>query len=134
MEHFPFNDLTEINVLDLTKIPENHSDNLINWMKFLKAEREEEFEMLARQNPQINQAYAFLRELSADEATRLRNESRLKAKRDEWSRLAGAKQEGVEEGEANIIRRMARNGKTVADIADFAGIPKADVEAMLRST
>ena len=87
--------------------------------------------MLARQNPQIHQAYAFLRDLSADEATRLRNESRLKAKRDEWSRLAGAKQEGIEEGEANIIRKMARNGKTVADIANFAGIPQSEVEALL---
>jgi len=127
-KHFPFNDLTEINVLDLTKIPENQSDDLINWMKFLKAEREEEFEMLARQNPQINQAYAFLRELSADEATRLRNESRLKAKRDEWSRLAGAKQEG----QAEIIRRMSQKGKSAAEIADLIDMPQVQVETFLR--
>ena len=85
--------------------------------------------MLARQNPQINQAYAFLRELSADEATRLRNESRLKAKRDEWSRLEGAERKG----QANLVRKMALNGKTAADIADFAGIPQSEVEAMLNS-
>jgi len=142
-EHFPFNDLTEINVLDLTKIPENQSDDLINWMKFLKAEREEEFEMLARQNPQINQAYAFLRDLSSDEATRLRNESHLKAKRDEWSRLAGAKQAGIEEGMekgraegreegyAEIIRLMARNGKNSAEIAETIGMPKSKVDVIL---
>jgi predicted transposase/invertase (TIGR01784 family) len=139
-EHFPFNDLTEINVLDLTKIPENQSDDLVNWMKFLKAEREEEFEMLARQNPQINQAYAFLRELSADEATRLRNESRLKAKRDEWSRLAGAKLEGIEEGRvegraeerADIVHAMARKGKSASEIADLIDMPQMQVETFLR--
>ena len=83
--------------------------------------------MLARQNPQINQAYAFLRELSADEATRLRNESRLKAKRDEWSRLAGAKQEG----QAEIVRKMALKGKSPAEIADLIDMPQAQVEAFL---
>jgi len=127
-EHFPFNDLQEINILDLTKIPENQNDALVNWMKFLKAEREEEFEMLAGQNPQINQAYAFLRELSADEATRLRNESRLKAKRDEWSRLAGAKQEG----QVEIIRKMVQKGKSIAEIADLIDMPLTKVEALLR--
>jgi len=136
-EYFPFNDLTEINVLDLTKIPENQSDNLINWMKFLKAEREEEFEMLARQNPQINQAYAFLRDLSADEATRLRNESRLKAKRDEWSRLAGAKQEGLEEGEVigiqKVIKALVHKGKSTIEIADLFDMPQAQVETFLRN-
>jgi predicted transposase/invertase (TIGR01784 family) len=131
-EHFPFNDLTEINVLDLTKIPENQSDDLINWMKFLKAEREEEFEMLARQNPQINQAYAFLRELSADEATRLRNESRLKAKRDEWSRLAGAKQEGRNEGKAEVARNLALLGVDVATITKATGLDTVQIDEILQ--
>ena len=151
-EYFPFNDLMEIDVLDLTKIPENQSDDLINWMKFLKAEREEEFEMLARQNPQINQAYAFLRELSADEATRLRNESYLKARRDEWSRIAGAEQKGLEkgreeglekglekgrkegreEGYTDIVQAMSRKGKSSAEIASLIDISQAQVDALLR--
>jgi len=131
-EHFPFNDLTEINVLDLTKIPESQSDDLINWMKFLKAEREEEFEMLARTNPQINQAYAFLRELSADEATRLRNESYLKARRDEWSRLAGAEQEGRQQEKTEIALSMAKEGLSATVIAKVTKLTKEQVETILR--
>jgi predicted transposase/invertase (TIGR01784 family) len=109
-EHFPFNNLMEINVLDLTKIPQNQSGDLINWMKFLKAEREEEFEVLAKTNTAIGQAYTVLRELSDDEVTRLRNESYLKAKRDEWSRVAGAREEGLEEGLQKGIKKGRAEG------------------------
>jgi len=131
-EGFPFNDLMEINVLDLTKIPANQNNDLINWMKFLKAEREEEFEMLARTNPAINQAYAVLRELSEDEATRLRYEARLKAQRDEWSRMAGARLEGRAEGRAELVRNMANEGIPYPLIAKIAGLTEAEVGTLLR--
>jgi predicted transposase/invertase (TIGR01784 family) len=148
-EHFPFNDLMEINVLELTKIPQNESGDLINWMKFLKAEREEEFEVLAKANKAIGQAYTVLRELSEDERTRLRNESYLKAKRDEWSRLAGAEQkgraEGLEEGMqkgmqkgeilaiTKLILAMAKNNGVSAEaIASLTGIPLSQVEDILK--
>jgi predicted transposase/invertase (TIGR01784 family) len=111
-EHFPFNNLMEINVLDLTKIPQNQSGDLINWMKFLKAEREKEFEVLAKTNTAIGQAYTVLRELSDDEVTRLCNESYLKAKRDEWSRVAGAREEVLEEGLQKGLEEGLQKGRT----------------------
>jgi len=131
-EGFPFNDLMEINVLDLTKIPANQNNDLINWMKFLKAEREEEFEMLAQTNPAINQAYAVLRELSEDEATRLRYEARLKAQRDEWSRMAGARLEGRESRQAELVRGMANEGIARSLIAKIADLTEAEVGTLLR--
>ncbi|MDR3314540.1 MAG: Rpn family recombination-promoting nuclease/putative transposase [Oscillospiraceae bacterium] len=130
-EHFPFNDLMEINVLDLTKIPQDHSDELINWMKFLKAEQEEEMEMLANTNPAIGQAVAYLRELSADEKTRLRNESYLKARRDEWSRMEGAEKKGILEGKAEVARNMALSGVDVASIAKFTGLTSTQIDGIL---
>ena len=140
-EGFPFNDLMEIDVLDLTKIPKNESSDLVNWMKFLKAKREEEFEMLAQTNPAINQAYAVLRELSEDEATRLRYEARLKAQRDEWSRVAGARLEGQEEGHAKghadamatVIRKMANKGVAPEMIANYLDLSVPEVSATLRA-
>lgn len=132
-EGFLFNDLLEINVLNLTKIPKDRSDALINWMKFLKADREEEFEMAASTSPAINNAYLRLQNLSASEANRMIYEARLKAQRDEWSRLAGARQEGRVEERAGIILTMSRQGLNAKAIAGFTGLSETQVEEMLRS-
>lgn len=50
-EHFPFNDLMEIHVLNLPRLAEVEEGELSDWLKFLKAESEEEFKMLAMRNP-----------------------------------------------------------------------------------
>jgi len=88
--------------------------------------------MLARTNPAINQAYAVLRELSEDEATRLRYEARLKAQRDEWSRMAGARLEGRESRQAELVRGMANEGIARSLIAKIADLTEAEVGTLLR--
>jgi hypothetical protein len=50
-EHFPFNDLMEINVLNLERLPVDEESKLLDWLRFLKAEKEEDFRMLAAKNP-----------------------------------------------------------------------------------
>jgi predicted transposase/invertase (TIGR01784 family) len=80
-EHFPFNELMEINVLNLVRLPEDEDGRLADWLRFLKAETEEEFTMLAAKNPMINEAYCKLQEMSEDEADRMIYEARLKAQR-----------------------------------------------------
>jgi flagellar biosynthesis/type III secretory pathway protein FliH len=97
-EHFPFNDLTEINVLNLEKLPAEEDSKLVDWLRFLKAEGEEELEMAAERNPVIQEAYCKLQEMSEDEANRMLYEARLKAQRDEYSRIQGALRKGREEG------------------------------------
>jgi hypothetical protein len=59
-EHFPFNDLMEINVLNLERLPVDEESKLLDWLRFLKAEKEEDFRMLAAKNPIINAAYCKL--------------------------------------------------------------------------
>jgi len=71
----------------------------------------------------INQAYAVLRELSEDEATRLRYEARLKAQRNEWSRVVGA--EHAER--SRIVCNMARENMAKALIAKLVGITEPEV-------
>jgi predicted transposase/invertase (TIGR01784 family) len=97
-EHFPFNDLTEIHVLNLEKIPPEEDSKLGDWLRFLRAESEEEFKMVTEKNPVIEEAYCKLQVMSEDEANRMIYEARLKAQRDEYSRIQGARQEGWEEG------------------------------------
>jgi predicted transposase/invertase (TIGR01784 family) len=126
-EHFPFNDLMEIHVLNLERLPEDGEGRLMDWLRFLKAETEEEFKMAAEKNPMIHEAYCKLQVMSEDEANRMIYEARLKAQRDDYSRMNGAHQEGLqkgrEEGELNATRRIVLElGKKGMDIETIAAV------------
>jgi len=54
--------------------------------------------MLAKKGPELKKAVGVLKELSADERTRMLAEAREKARRDEVSRRNRARREGREEG------------------------------------
>jgi predicted transposase/invertase (TIGR01784 family) len=83
-----FTDLTEINTLDLGKLPpDNDSTDLWYWMKFIKSDDEGVMDMLATRSPQMKKAVGVLKELSADERTRMLYENRQKALRDLESRV-----------------------------------------------
>jgi predicted transposase/invertase (TIGR01784 family) len=83
-----FTDLAEINTLDLKKLPsDNDSTDLWYWMKFIKSDDEEVLDMLAMRSPQIKRAVGVLKELSADERTRMLYEKREMARRDFESRV-----------------------------------------------
>ncbi|MDR1301879.1 MAG: Rpn family recombination-promoting nuclease/putative transposase, partial [Treponema sp.] len=151
-EHFLFNELMEINVLNLVRLSEDEESKLMDWLRFLKAEREEEFTMLAKKNPMIREAYCKLQAMSEDEATRMLYEARLKAQRDDYSRMQGARQEGLEEGHRegrkegqkegreegeakatrNIIREMNKSGIGVAAIAAITHLSEQEVGGILK--
>ena len=78
-----FTNLVEINTLDLKKLPlSTDNTELWHWMKFIKTGDEQEMEMLATRSPQMRKAVGILKELSADERTRLLFESHEMARRD----------------------------------------------------
>ena len=55
--HRDYRNLVEINMLELTKIlRETDNTKKYEWLQFLKAEREEEFEMRATKNEVIEKA------------------------------------------------------------------------------
>jgi predicted transposase/invertase (TIGR01784 family) len=83
-----FSDLVEINTLDLNKLPANNdSTDLWYWMTFIKTDDEEALDMLAQRSPQMRKAVGVLKELSADERTRILFEKREIARMDFESRL-----------------------------------------------
>jgi predicted transposase/invertase (TIGR01784 family) len=92
----------EIHVLNLERLPRDGEGRLLDWLRFLKAETEEEFKMLAEKDPLIKEAYCKLQVMSEDEANRMIYEARLKAQRDEYSRLQGALREGRREVARNL--------------------------------
>jgi predicted transposase/invertase (TIGR01784 family) len=123
-EHFPFNDLMEIHALNLERLPAEGEGKLMDWLRFLKAETEEEFKMLSEKSPLIHEAYCKLQVMSEDEANRMIYEARLKAQRDEYSRIQGARQEGEASAVKRIVLEMAKHGidaRTIATIARLSG-------------
>jgi predicted transposase/invertase (TIGR01784 family) len=141
-EYFPFNDLMEIHALNLERLPKEGEGGLLDWLRFLKAETEEEFKMLAEKNPMIQEAYCKLQVMSEDEANRMIYEARLKAQRDEYSRTQGAlrkglmegRQEGRQEGREEEREKIARNFKAlgipVEKIAQATGLSVDEIAAL----
>ena len=99
--HTLYTDKMEFHVLELSKLPkelkEDTSDILL-WAKFISAEREEEFDMLAIKNPYIKSAYEQLQVISQDKQKRLEYEAREKAIRDHNQMMYEAEQRGEERG------------------------------------
>jgi predicted transposase/invertase (TIGR01784 family) len=129
-EHFPFNDLMEIHVLNLERLPADGEGKLLDWLRFLKAETEEEFEMLATKNPMIAEAYCKLQVMSEDEANRMIYEARLKAQRDEYSRLQGALQKGRKERDREIARNLKQLGISIEQIAQATSLSPDEIAAL----
>lgn len=138
-----FTDLTEFNTLELNKLPPDmDSTELWYWMKFIKAEKEEDLDMLAERSPQMRKAVGVLKELSADERTRMLYEEREIARRDYVSRIDGAKREGRNEGRregrhegrnersVEIARNALRKNMPIDDIIDITGLTREEVEAL----
>ncbi|GHV11499.1 hypothetical protein AGMMS49938_02290 [Fibrobacterales bacterium] len=133
-EGFLFNDLQEINVLDLTKIATEKDTDLLNWLQFLKSEKEADFMALAAKNPIIKQAYDTLKVISADKNARYMYESRLKGERDQYAREHAAEARGEARGETrskiSIARTMRIKGIPSAVIAEITNLSGAEIEAL----
>ena len=111
-----FSDIIEIHTIELKKLPQSaDGTELYDWASFIHAESEEELNMAAARNPEVQKAVVILHKLSADEQARDLYERREKAMRDIDSRERWARAEGKAEGEASIIN-LLKSGKSPEDI------------------
>ena len=117
-----YTDKLEVHILELPKLKKHDypETELLNWAKFMNAERQEEFEEMAEKDQYIEKAYEALKNISADEEKRLEYEAREKALRDhdylmksnweaglEAGKKAGEKigiNKGIEQGEGRVNR------------------------------
>ena len=122
-----FTKVVEINTLELGKIPDK-SDNTkkYDWLQFLKAEKEEEFDMLATKSPAVNKAVAELKRISQDEEAQRLYEAREKALWDERSRLKTAQNKALRYVASNSIKI----GLTNEQIYEITGLPVSEIEAL----
>ena len=102
-----FSDTLEIVTLELPKIPKEGGGKLYDWLRFFKAEKEEEYMTVAMHNPKIGRAVAVLEELSEDESTRMIAEGREKQRRDQEAREYYA----FDQGEIKGMKKGRRKGK-----------------------
>lgn len=96
-----YTDKMEFHVIELPKLPKERkkdSSDVELWANFINSEREEEFDMLAKQNPYIESAYKKLQIISQDKEKRLEYEAREKAIRDYNQSMYEAEQRGIEAG------------------------------------
>lgn len=100
-----FTDITEIFTLELSKLPQvTDSTELWDWMKFIKSDDEEVLDMLAGRSPEMKKAVGVLKELSADERTRMLYEEQEKKRRDIASMMKGAERKGRIDVARNLIK------------------------------
>ena len=120
-----YTDKLEVHILELPKLKKNNypETELLNWAKFMNAERQEEFEEMAEKDKYIEKAYEALKNISADDEKRLEYEAREKALRDHnylmksnWE--AGEKigiSKGMEQGESRVnrlVQMLIANSRT----------------------
>ena len=142
-------DLMEVNILELSKAREkkNIETPLDVWLKFLAADKKEEFMQLAEQNAGVRSACMVLKELSADKRTRLEAEQREKAWRDEMDRIDGAREEGIQIGkeigqeigekegsrkkEWIVLKNMRKDGCSLEKMAEYIELDIETVKKLL---
>ena len=133
--HTLYTDKMEFHVLELPKLPtelkENASDILL-WAKFINAEKEEEFTMLATKNPYIKSAYEQLQIISQDKQKRLEYEAREKAVRDHNQMMYEAEMRGEERGRKSEAISIAKNllklGFSLDAIAEATGLSENQIK------
>jgi len=126
-----FTDLTEFNTLELNKLPsDTDSTNLWYWMKFIKSDNEEDLDMLAGRSPEMKKAVGILKELSADERTRMLFEEREMARRDYESRMSGARREGETAKALAIAKNLLSMNLPLDQITKATGLTKEELDRL----
>ena len=100
-------------MLELKKLPSEQKNEplVVKWMRFLSAERREDFGKMAEEDTYINEAYEVLQKLSADERKRLEYEARQKAILDYNSQMSSSREEGIRIGEERGEKRGVKRGE-----------------------
>ena len=122
-----FTNLTEIHTLELSKLsPDADSSELWYWMKFIKSDDEEVLNMLEQRNLQMRKVVGILKELSADERTRMLYEAQEIARRDIVSMTNGA----IKQSKLEIARNLLKRNIPINDIIEDTGLTAEDVEGL----
>ena len=136
-----YSDKIEFHVIELPKLPEElkeENSDLLLWSKFLDAEREEEFKMLAEKNVYVGKAYSKLQNISMDKEKQLEYTARQKEILD-YNQLMkefsdAGRREGEEIGKRNnqykTARKSIKAGLPVGLISEITGLTIEEIEKL----
>lgn len=115
--------LMEIHFIEFPKFQEiklNLHNPLHRWLLFLKQDVPENLlEEVTRMDAMVNKAEDKLIKLSADPETRREYELRAKALSDERSRMEDAREEGMEKGIIEVVKRLLKTGMSLQEAAKY---------------
>ena len=83
--------------------------------------------MLSKKVPEIIEAFEVLKVVSSDVETRRDAEIRFKSMSDKASNLAGAREEGIQQGVHEVAKNMLANGMDIEMIQKFTGLSKKEI-------
>jgi len=137
-----FSNLLKIIILELPKLPETEDRAVWHWLKFLKAKKKEEFEMLAKKYPDLEKPIFYPKNMSLLEIWRdIRFHKNLQ-KVDERMLLQQWKEDGLEEGKAKgliegkaearleIAIKMKNDKLPLSKIKKFTGLSAKEIEKL----
>ena len=132
-ENLMYTDVMEIHVVELPKLPSlNDGTSLYDWVKFIKAETREEFEMLAKQSKYLEAAYETLDQISADEEKRHQYLRREVALYDQNTLMEENYERGKMAGKAIMLKALYKDGVTVEQLAEKFNLPVSEVVFLLQ--
>lgn len=130
-------DLSEIIFLEMPKMKKRCTENESlskreQWTLFLHTDQEEDLDMLAEKDKNIEKAIDKLIYVSADEKLRFEYEMREKAENDYHSGMAEAERRGREEGArqkaVETAGKLKQKGMKDADIAEITGLSPDEIK------
>ena len=132
-ENLMYTDVMEIHVVELPKLPSlNDGTSLYDWVRFIKAETREEFEMLAKQSKYLEAAYDTLEKVSADEEKRHQYLRREVALYDQNTLMEENYERGKMVGKAIMLKALYKDGVTVEQLAEKFNLPVSEVVFLLQ--
>jgi predicted transposase/invertase (TIGR01784 family) len=137
-------DVMEIHTLELRKLPETAGSDekegeLLDWLRLIRSESEEEIEMLSAKTEEMKMTVGRLKYLSKDEQARMLYEARELYLMDEAVRRevavaegeARGRAEGKAEGEAmsklEVARSMLTDGLPVETVMKYTGLDENSI-------
>jgi predicted transposase/invertase (TIGR01784 family) len=133
-------DVMEIHTLELGRLPETSGEDskeseLLDWLRLIRSESEEEIEMLATKTEEIKMTVGRLKQLSADERTRMLYEARELYLMDEATRrevaVAEGRAEGRTEGKLEMVKQMLLDGFDIELVSRISGMSTEEIKSYI---
>lgn len=123
-------EIFEIDILELQKVPEEDRGKLATWLRFLDTNDKEELDMIAKKGVGFNKAVDRLIRISSDEKTKMLIEARDKALHDEATLVSEAERKGEKNKSVEIAKSLINAGMSIDFVSKHTGLSKGEIEVL----